>query len=223
MPIYGLGNITPMFDSQNTAVAVGGTLNETALYSKVIPANILGLNGMLRINIHGTITNSANNKVVKIKIGSSSLLTVTLTTQAAFQYCRAFCNRNSASVNLSHYFGGSSAVAMTAYTLDMSADQTFTITGTTTLETGFTTTSMVRTNNVTTVVKSGHGLNSGEYVKISGAVAAGFNVDPVQITWIDANTFTYPNAGANDTASTQGTVQRYSVIQLEEISLEVLR
>lgn len=66
--------------------------------------------------------------------------------------------------------------------------------------------SFSRTNNVTTVTFSGHALISKQLITVTGFSSVyGFNANRVEITWLTANTFSYPNSG-NDIGVTAGTV-----------------
>ena len=87
------------------------------------------------------------------------------------------------------------------------------------LSAGITSTSLVRTSNVTTATVTAHGMQTGAYVQVTGATTTAFNVDKVQVTRTGANTFTYPNAGADDTASVQGTVKHYVSITNQTIDI----
>lgn len=62
-----------------------------------------------------------------------------------------------------------------------------------------------RINGVTNVAYTGHALISGQLISVGGFSASfGFNANRVEITRIDANNFTYANAGA-DIGATAGT------------------
>lgn len=63
-----------------------------------------------------------------------------------------------------------------------------------------------RTSNVATVSYTSHGLISGQLITVNGfASSYGFNANRVEVTWISANAFSYPNPGA-DIGATAGTV-----------------
>lgn len=67
--------------------------------------------------------------------------------------------------------------------------------------------SFARTSNVTTLTLTSHGLVTGQLITVTGFDEStyGFNENRVEITRVDANSFTYPNAGA-DIGATAGTV-----------------
>jgi hypothetical protein len=72
---------------------------------------------------------------------------------------------------------------------------------------GVATTSLTRASNVTTVVTTqSHGLQTGDLVSVTGADAA-FNIASIVVTYVDATTFTYANAGTNGVSSVQGTIR----------------
>lgn len=76
---------------------VTGTASETSLGSCVIPAGFLGPNGKIRVWTSWSHTNSANNKTLKIKLGSTAFLNVTVTTTAESIIERWISNLNSTS------------------------------------------------------------------------------------------------------------------------------
>ena len=226
MPIYGLGNIVPVFDCHGSVSSVGGTTSETSLYSKLIPGNTLGENGCLRISINATFTNSANSKVLKVKYGGTIFFTHSVATQSVYKYAPIeIRNRNATNSQVSDNgtAGGLGAATESIGSIDTTADQVLTITGQTSLETGFAATSCTRASNVVTVNKTGHGLNTGEYAQVAGATPSTFDADPVQITRVDADNFTYSNTGANESTTVQPTIKRYSVCQINTVCVEVMR
>lgn len=209
-----------------TPVSTVGSVAETTLASIVVPGGTMGNNGALRLTIYYSTSNSANNKIVKYKIGSTIWSTFTVTTVGTCVEQRYLRNRNSQSSQIMFQGGnggsyGASSGVVQASAVNTANDQTVTVTGTTSLETGFAATSTTGNGTTVTVTKSSHGLNTGEYVQVSGATPSGYNADPVQITVVDANTFTYLSS-ATGAVSVQPTVKRYSVIQLEGYTLELL-
>ena len=64
------------------------------------------------------------------------------------------------------------------------------------------TASRARTTNVATIVTAAaHGLNTNDYVDITGVGGTGYNATSVQITKIDGTTFTYPNVGGDESTA----------------------
>jgi hypothetical protein len=205
-------------------VGVGGTTAETTLATVVLPAGVMGPSGAIRVTNCGTVTNSANSKTIKIKLGSTAFSTIGYTTQATFGYSRTIRNRNAD--NSQFAYGGSSestSVAVITGTIDTTVEQTLTITGQTTLETGFTPTqaNMSGNGSVVTVVQTSHGLNTGEWISATGSSTSGYNAASVAVTRIDANTFSYPGTGTG-TPTTSPLIQRYSVLTLEGYTVELV-
>lgn len=56
-------------------VALTGTTTETTLRSETIPANTLGANGFIRLKAYGTFVGAAGNKTIRLKFGSTTILT----------------------------------------------------------------------------------------------------------------------------------------------------
>lgn len=63
---------------------------------------------------------------------------------------------------------------------------------------------LTQSNGVATATSTSHGLSDGDQVTVSGATQAGYNLT-VNITRVDANTFTYPVAAATVSPAT-GTI-----------------
>lgn len=71
--------------------------------------------------------------------------------------------------------------------------------------------------NLAQVVLTAHGLLTGDYIGVAGATQTEYNVDPVAITKVDDNTFTYPITGSPVTPATTGsslTYQKYVSLAL---------
>lgn len=75
------------------ASSVTGTTTETTLATIPVPAGIMGLNGVLRITTVWTVTNSANNKALRVVLGGSLFSGVDLTTTASAQFQAHIRNR----------------------------------------------------------------------------------------------------------------------------------
>jgi len=56
-----------------TSASITGTVTETPLATIAIPANLLGANGQIRINAYWTITNSGNNKTLRVRMGGGGI------------------------------------------------------------------------------------------------------------------------------------------------------
>lgn len=232
----GVGKPILILAQSAVPVSVGGTLNEITLASVTVPGGLMGLNGAVRISSTASVTNSANNKTIRVKFGNQNIQQGAVTTSLAINTQTTIRNRNSASSQLVPFNGNANSSLSSPFSIqgtgypngtfsvNTAADVLITIAGTTTLETGFTpspTSNISGTGSVVTVIQTAHGLNTGEYIKASGSSTAGYNVDPVQITKIDANTFTYAGTGTG-TPGTAPLIQRYSVITLEGYTIELL-
>lgn len=56
------------------AVAVTGTLAETTLATVTLPAGIMGTKGILRVDLVWSFTNNANNKIMRVKLGTAQMM-----------------------------------------------------------------------------------------------------------------------------------------------------
>jgi hypothetical protein len=130
-------NLWHVLDASAEAVSHTGDTSETALATIQVPASLMGANGILRVTTLWSITNSANNKTLRARLGGISgtqYLAVTLTTQATYRDQRQIANRNSlaSQVGMSNtVLGGfgSSATALSTSSLDTAANQDLVITG----------------------------------------------------------------------------------------------
>lgn len=87
--------------SSGTAVSLTGTATETALASIAIPANLMGTNGRIIAKSNWSVTNSANNKTIRHKIGASgiggtNIGQIVVTTIAGARYEIEYWNKNAA-------------------------------------------------------------------------------------------------------------------------------
>lgn len=65
-------NGTLVLASTNTSVSVTGTVDQTELATFTLPGGLVSANGVIEISSFWTVTNSANSKIIKIKIGQTS-------------------------------------------------------------------------------------------------------------------------------------------------------
>ncbi len=117
------------------ASAITGTTTETVLATVTIPASAIGPNGSVEVLTMWTYTNSANNKVLRIKFGTLSLLALTVTTTATARFSASVANRgatNSQIASFSSSGGGFGATtnALTSGAIDTTAAVSLTFTGT---------------------------------------------------------------------------------------------
>jgi hypothetical protein len=118
----------------NSAVAAScsAAVFDEVLASFTIRAGTLGVNSILQIEPLWTFTSSANNKIVKVKVGSSTVYSATRTTSVKEGPLVALANRNSLASQIQPYdnnyvISGSGAPA--TYAIDFSSDVTVQITG----------------------------------------------------------------------------------------------
>jgi hypothetical protein len=120
-----------------SAVAVSGAAdtNENILATITIPAGAMGPNGRLRIQTGWTVTNSANNKVLRVRfsgIGGTIFYGATVTTSASVEDVRSIHNRGVTNSQACFQGGASFGSSSSAYgtsSVDTSVATTVVITG----------------------------------------------------------------------------------------------
>lgn len=112
-----------------------GTITETTVLTVAVPANAMGPNGLLRVTLVGSATNSAGIKTFVARFNTTSIYyTTNLTTQLTFRSQFQIANRNSASSQVgmpASFFGfgtGSNALVTSAHDTTTSKNLTFTLT-----------------------------------------------------------------------------------------------
>lgn len=113
--------------------AITGTTNETnAAAAIVIPAGLMGANGGLQISTRWAVTNSANDKTLKAKLGATAFETILVTSVASLLLETTIDNVNDAAVQI----GGNgaapqvgTATAFAAGTINTAVAQNLTFTG----------------------------------------------------------------------------------------------
>jgi hypothetical protein len=133
------GGATPrLLAASAVAVSVTGTTNETALATVAIPAGAMGLNGGLHVYTTWSMTNSANAKTPRVRLGGiagTAFMAVGFTTAATFTDFRRIRNRNSASSQVASAASASSAAfgatstSVTTGAVDTSVSQDLVISG----------------------------------------------------------------------------------------------
>ena len=124
-----------------SAAAVSGPAdtNENILATVTVPAGAMGLNGRLRIESLWTVTNSANNKTVKVRfggIGGTFFLGRVIGAAATFYNIVTIANRGVANSQVGNQTNGDlsiSTAAVTTGTLDTTIAQTLVFTAQKTL------------------------------------------------------------------------------------------
>ena len=123
--------------ASGVAVPHTGDTAETVLGTVAIPAGAIGPNGMIRVTTLWSVTNSANNKVLRARlggIGGTQFFSTTQTTVATYNDpVRLIQNRNSQSSQIGRgasTTGAGSTAAVVTGTIDTSAAQDLVFTGT---------------------------------------------------------------------------------------------
>lgn len=82
--------------------------------------------------------------------------------------------------------------------------------------------SATRVGTLATATAAAHGLTTGDFIGVTGATPAAYNVDPVAVTVVDANTFTYTMA-SDPGASTGGSpvFQKYVGLALVGFRVDI--
>lgn len=120
-----------------TAVSHTGNTNETALATISVPANSMGPNGVLRVTIVMSMTNNANGKTGRVRLGGlagTSFAAVALANFQSWRHQTQIQNRNAtnsqiATTDLQVGFGASTAAVITG-ALDTTSSQDLVISGT---------------------------------------------------------------------------------------------
>lgn len=134
MPLYRASKYR-VLGASAVAVSGGADTNENILATITIPAGAMGLNGQLRVTTLWTVTNSVNNKVIRVRlggIGGTAYLGNTLTTSASAADTRVISNRGAANSQVGWQSGlgtGGSSSAVQTSAIDTSAATTLVITG----------------------------------------------------------------------------------------------
>lgn len=126
--LTALGRGCPfVLGSSAVAFSHTGNTTETNLALVGIPAGALGLNGLLCITLFYGGTNNANNKTLRVKIGSTAFSTTIFTTAVGITQLVYIYNRNSASVQIGGTIGTSGA--FTTGAIDTTVAQNVFVTG----------------------------------------------------------------------------------------------
>lgn len=121
--------------NSGTDIAHTGTTDETVIATVTIPGGTMGLNGCIRVTTHWNYTNSANNKIMRVRfggIGGTGYFSTTQTTTANFLNMCMIWNAGAANaqkgmVALGAVFGSSAGAQLTG-TVDTSAATTLVMT-----------------------------------------------------------------------------------------------
>lgn len=134
--IAGPVGIAYVLGQSAVGVSVGNVTTEAVLATVTIPAGIMGRNGRLIIHSNWTMTNGANDKTMRIRLGGVSgtaFLQSLQTTQATYSDVRWIANRNSFASQVGTVLAVSplavSTSALITGTIDTSAETTLVFTG----------------------------------------------------------------------------------------------
>lgn len=119
---------------QSIVDSVGQGTTESTLFTLNLPANALGEDDGLLIDIIWSCSNSPEAKRIRSRFGGSVLFNVDLTTHLVFRQQMKLRNRNSRSAqvaqgNSTTIFGPIGSVDVQTFTVDFSAAQALTLTG----------------------------------------------------------------------------------------------
>lgn len=133
---YGQANFAHNVLVSNVQLVNTGNTTENTLYTGTIPASSIGTNGSFAITLLTSATNNANAKTINIKIGGTTIASITNMVSNAFgKYYITLHNRNSASVQVAGNNGsqaqvgfGTSTIAPATYAFNTAGSLTLTIT-----------------------------------------------------------------------------------------------
>lgn len=119
---------------QSIVDSVGQGTTESTLYTLNLPANALGEDDGLLLDLVWSCSNSAAAKRIRARFGGSVLFNLDLTTHLVYRQSIKLRNRNSraaqvAQGNSTTIFGPIGSVDVQTFTVDFSAAQTLTLTG----------------------------------------------------------------------------------------------
>lgn len=121
-----------MLFSDAVAGSCASTAADEVLGTYTIAAGTLGVNSILQIEPLWTFTSSANNKILKVKIGAVVVYTATRTTSAKEGPLIVLANRNSLTSQIQPYdttYVTATTGTPATYSINFAADQTIQITG----------------------------------------------------------------------------------------------
>lgn len=121
-----------VFASSAVAVSCALTAVDEVLASYTIAANTLGVNSILQIEPLWTYTNSANNKIIKVKLAGTTVYSATRTTSVKEAPLIVLSNRNSLASQIQPYDNAYTTAAVgtpATYTINFAGSVTVEITG----------------------------------------------------------------------------------------------
>lgn len=121
---------TKLIYSNGAQASHTGNTNLTNLRSFTIPANTLGPNDALEFVIIGSMTNNANTKTFRVRIGTAPYTLIALGLSSTANFCRFLTMFNRGATNSQANFAqasssgvGTSTAAINVGTIDFTQDQ----------------------------------------------------------------------------------------------------
>lgn len=121
-----------VLSSSAVAVSCASTASDEVLASFAIAAGTLGVNSIIQIEPLWTFTSSANNKVLRVKIGGTTVYSFTRTTSVKEAPLIVLANRNSLASQIQPYdnnYVAAGSGAPATHTIDFSVAVDVEITG----------------------------------------------------------------------------------------------
>lgn len=149
-------------------------------------------------------------------------------TTVQFQSRHTVTNRNDAAAQICQGVGDSAVFGLSpsaAVTLTVSTNTSKLLRAmgeTSKSGSNVTITALTRSGSTASATATAHGLTTGDFIGVTGASQAEYNVDPVAVTVVDANTFTYPVTGTPTTPATGSPVyQKYVRLALVGFRVDI--
>ncbi len=121
------------FYNLTAAVALTGTTSETTLLTVNIPAGLIGISGKVKMYPLYSMTNNANNKTLRVKLGGSTAYSIVVASSSQSSALVIIRNMGSEAVQKSSTSVvtglGNNSATLTSLTVDTSAATTITVTG----------------------------------------------------------------------------------------------
>ncbi len=121
------------FSDLSAPVALTGTTSETTLLTVNIPAGLIGISGKVKMYPLYSMTNNANNKTLRVKLGGSTAYSIVVASSSQSSALVIIRNMGSEAVQKSSTSVvtglGNNSATLTSLTVDTSAATTITVTG----------------------------------------------------------------------------------------------
>ena len=121
------------FYDLSASVALTGTTSETTLLTVNIPAGLIGVSGKVKMYPLYSMTNNANNKTLRVKLGGSTAYSIVVASSSQSSALVIIRNIGSESVQKSSTAVvaglGNNSAALTSLAINTSVATTITVTG----------------------------------------------------------------------------------------------